>query len=91
MYDGIRVQAHVTPQRLSLFSRTLNDVAPSYPEVVEALRALPGSFALDGELIAVRDGRVLPFRLLQARSQRKEVAPELLRDVRVKYAVFEGV
>jgi DNA ligase 1 len=90
-YDGIRAQAHVTPQRVSLFSRTLNDVAASYPEVVDALRALPGSFALDGELIAVRDGRVLPFRFLQARLQRKEVAPELLREVPVKYAVFDAL
>jgi len=90
-YDGIRAQAHVTPQRVSLYSRTLNDVAASYPEVVEALRALPGSFALDGELIAVRDGRVLPFRFLQARLQRKDVAPELLREVPVKYAVFDAL
>jgi DNA ligase-1 len=90
-YDGIRAQAHVTPQRVSLFSRTLNDVAASYPEVVEALRALSGSFALDGELIAVRDGRVLPFRFLQARLQRKEVAPELLREVPVRYAVFDAL
>lgn len=90
-YDGIRAQAHVTPQRVSLFSRTLNDVSGSYPEVVEALRALPGSFALDGELIAVKDGRVLPFRYLQARLQRKEVSPDLLRDVPVRYAVFDAL
>jgi DNA ligase-1 len=88
-YDGIRAQAHVTPQRVSLFSRTLNDVAASYPEVVTALRALPGSFALDGEIVAVRDGRVLPFRSLQARLQRKVVAPELLREVPVRYMVFD--
>jgi DNA ligase-1 len=90
-YDGIRAQAHVTSDRVSLFSRTLNDVAASYPEVVEALRALPGSFALDGELIAVRDGRVLPFRYLQARLQRKDVAPDLLREVPVRYAVFDAL
>ena len=90
-YDGIRAQAHVTPHRVSLFSRTLNDVAASYPEVVEALRALPGSFALDGEIVAVRDGRVLPFRFLQARLQRKDVAPELLREVPVRYVVFDAL
>ena len=90
-YDGIRAQAHVTPERVSLFSRTLNDVAASYPEVVAALRTLPGSFALDGELIAVRDGRVLPFRYLQARLQRKEVATELLREVPVRYVVFDAL
>ena len=88
-YDGIRAQAHVTPKRVSLFSRTLNDVAASYPEVVDALRALPGSCALDGELVAVRDGHVLPFRVLQARLQRKDVAPELLRDVPVRLVVFD--
>ncbi len=90
-YDGIRAQAHVTPNRVSLFSRTLNDVAAAYPEVVGALRALPGSFALDGELVAVRDGRVLPFRFLQARLQRKEVAPELLREIPVRYVVFDAL
>jgi DNA ligase-1 len=90
-YDGIRAQAHVTPERVSLFSRTLNDVSASYPEVVAALRALPGSFALDGEIVAVRDDRVLPFRVLQARLQRKDVAPELLRDVPVRYVVFDAL
>src|SRR6202035_2574724 len=90
-YDGIRAQAHVTPQRVSLFSRTLNDVAASYPEVVEALRALPGSFALDGEIVAVRGERVLPFRFLQARLQRKDVSPDLLREVPVRYVAFDAL
>jgi DNA ligase-1 len=90
-YDGIRAQAHVTPGRISLFSRRLNDVAASYPEVVAALRALPGSFALDGEIVAMRDGRVLPFRYLQSRLQRKEVAPELLREVPVRYVAFDAL
>jgi DNA ligase-1 len=90
-YDGVRAQAHVTPGRVSLFSRTLNDVAASYPEIVAALRAIPGSFALDGEIVAVRDGRVLPFRFLQARLQRKDVAPELLREVPVRYVVFDAL
>ena len=90
-YDGIRIQAHVTPDRVSLFSRTHNDVAASYPEVVEALRALPGSFALDGEMIAERDGRVLPFRYLQARLQRKDVSAALLAEVPVRYVAFDAL
>ena len=90
-YDGIRIQSHVTPERVSLFSRTLNDVAASYPEVVAALRALPGSFALDGEIVAERDGRVLPFRYLQARLQRKDVSAELLAEVPVRYIAFDAL
>ena len=88
-YDGIRAQAHVTPERVSLFSRTLNDVSASYPEVVAALRALPGSIILDGEVVAERDGRVLPFRYLQARLQRKDVSPEMMAEVPVRYVVFD--
>ena len=90
-YDGIRIQAHVTPERVSLFSRTLNDVAASYPEIVDALRLLPGSFALDGEIVAERDGRVLPFRSLQARLQRKDVSAELMADVPVRYVTFDAL
>jgi DNA ligase-1 len=90
-YDGIRVQAHVTPERVSLFSRTLNDVSASYPEVVAALRAIPGSYALDGEIVAVRNGRVLPFRYLQGRLQRKEVSPELLAEIPVRYVAFDAL
>jgi DNA ligase-1 len=88
-YDGIRAQAHVTPERVSLFSRTLNDVSASYPEVVAALRTLTGSCIFDGELIAERDGRVLPFRTLQARLQRKEIGEDLLSEVPVRYAIFD--
>ncbi len=90
-YDGIRIQAHVTPERVSLFSRTLNDVAASYPEVVAALRERSGSFALDGEIVAERDGRVLPFRYLQARLQRKDVGADLLAEVPVRYVAFDAL
>ncbi len=88
-YDGFRAQAHITPERVSLFSRTHNDVSASYPEVVAALRDLPGSLILDGEVVAIRDGHVLPFRYLQARLQRKDPTPELLAEVPVQYIVFD--
>ena len=57
--------------RRELFSRRLNDVTAAYPEVVDALAALERDAILDGEIVAMRDGRVLPFRTLQARLQRK--------------------
>ena len=37
-YDGIRAQAHVRDGEVRLFSRRLNDVTASYPEVAAALR-----------------------------------------------------
>jgi DNA ligase 1 len=88
-YDGIRIQAHVTPERVSLFSRTLSDVARAFPEIVESLRGLTGSLILDGEIVAERDGRVLPFRYLQTRLQRKDVAADLLAEIPARYVAFD--
>ncbi len=88
-YDGIRAQAHVRGQTVRLFSRRLNDVTASYPELVSALRAIGGDAILDGEIVAMRDGRVLPFRSLQARLQRKRVDAALLQDVPLTYVIFD--
>ncbi len=90
-YDGIRVQAHVCKRRVILFSRTLNDVSHSYPEICKALRGQPHPMILDGEIVASRGGRTLPFRILQARLSRKEIDPALLRDIPLVYIVFDAI
>jgi DNA ligase-1 len=88
-YDGIRAQAHVRDGSARLFSRRLNEVTASYPEVASALETLGVDAILDGEIVAMRDGRVLPFRLLQARLQRKTVDDALAREVPIAYVVFD--
>ncbi|MDP9110787.1 MAG: DNA ligase, partial [Candidatus Eremiobacteraeota bacterium] len=88
-YDGIRAQLHKWGDRIALFSRTLNDVTHSYPEILQAALAIQGDVMLDGEIIARRDGRVLPFRYLQARLQRKNVDPALLTEVPVVFVAFD--
>ncbi len=88
-YDGIRAQAHVHSGSVALFSRTLNDVSASYPELTQALATLDRDAILDGEIVAMRDGRVLPFRHLQARLRRKRLDAALLRDVPLTYVAFD--
>lgn len=88
-YDGIRVQAHVRGGNVQLFSRRLNDVTSSYPEVASAFAGVSGDAILDGEIVAMREGRVLPFRSLQARLQRKTVDEALRREVPIAYVVFD--
>jgi DNA ligase 1 len=88
-YDGIRAQAHVRGGSVQLFSRRLNEVTESYPEVVRALARVCADAILDGEIVAMREGRVLPFRFLQARLQRKIVDEGLSADVPIAYAVFD--
>jgi DNA ligase 1 len=88
-YDGIRAQAHVRDGSVRLFSRRLNDVTPSYPEIAAALAAIAGDGIFDGEIVAMRGDAVLPFRTLQARLQRKVLHDELLREVPLAYIIFD--
>ncbi|MBV8491677.1 MAG: ATP-dependent DNA ligase [Candidatus Eremiobacteraeota bacterium] len=88
-YDGIRAQAHLHKGRVQLFSRNLNDVTASYPEVAAALALLERDAVFDGEIVAMDEGRVLPFRHLQARLQRKTIDEGLMRDVPLAYVVFD--
>jgi len=88
-FDGIRAQLHKDGDIVRIFSRTLNDVAHSYPEIVTDARAIPGSVIFDGEIIAEKEGRVLPFRYLQARLQRKDISAQLLEEVPVTFACFD--
>jgi len=89
-FDGIRIQAHCDDGSVKLFSRRLNDVSRSYPEVVAALGA-PGvpHAIVDGELLAFKDGRALPFQHLQGRLQRKIVDASHIEGVPLALVVFD--
>jgi len=88
-YDGIRAQLHRFDDKVVLFSRTLDDISTSYPEIIEAAQSLESAVILDGELIAQKSGLALPFRFLQARLQRKIVSAELLTEVPVTFMFFD--
>ncbi|MEV0588743.1 ATP-dependent DNA ligase [Nonomuraea sp. NPDC050310] len=71
--DGIRVQAHRDGQEVRVFTRTLDDITPQVPELVEAVLDLPATdLVLDGEVIALRpDGRPHPFQVTGSRVSSK--------------------
>ncbi|MGP6156065.1 MAG: ATP-dependent DNA ligase [Vulcanimicrobiaceae bacterium] len=88
-YDGVRAQAHKRGADVRIFSRTFNELSRSFPELAAALAACRGDFILDGEIVAQREGRVLPFRYLQPRLQRVDPSPELRADVPAVFVVFD--
>jgi len=88
-YDGIRAQLHREGPRVRLFSRDLHDVSGQFPEVVEAARDLPWDGILDGELLAMHDGRILSFARLQNRLNRKNPDAATVRAVPAGYVVFD--
>jgi DNA ligase-1 len=91
-YDGIRAQLHVEAGGTArLFSRDLNDVSRSFPEVVDVARELAqlGPLVLDGELVPWREGSVLDFASLQTRLGRVRPSSELLDEVPVALVAFD--
>ena len=88
-YDGIRAQLHRQGGEARLYSRDLHDVSGQFPEVVDAARGLGWDGILDGEILAYRDGTVLPFQQLQARLGRKSPSEAIRDDVPVIYVAFD--
>src|SRR5206468_12991263 len=88
-YDGIRGQLHVEGARASLFSRTLDDVSHQFPEIIAAAQTLDLSLIVDGEVVAFKDGQVLPFALLQKRLGRKQPSAALIREIPVSLMIFD--
>ena len=88
-YDGIRAQLHKHGSDVRLYSRDLHDVSTQFPEVVDAARPLAWSGVLDGEILAYKDGLVLPFISLQARLGRKAPSAAILADIPVVYVAFD--
>jgi DNA ligase-1 len=88
-YDGIRAQLHRRGGEARLYSRDLHDVSDQFPEVIEAAAQLSWDGILDGELLAFREGGVLPFQSLQRRLGRKAPAPSVLAEVPVAYVAFD--
>jgi len=88
-YDGIRGQLHVDSSGVALYSRTLDDVSPHFPEIVDEARTLVASFIADGEVVAFRDGQVLPFALLQRRLGRKRPSAAVMAEIPVALMIFD--
>jgi len=110
-FDGIRAQAHITAgaggdpavhgvsvgsTRVALFSRTLDEITKSYPDLLAPLAALvekggPADLILDGELLPVQGERILPFQELQKRLGRKTLPEELLTSVPVAFVAYDAL
>jgi ATP-dependent DNA ligase len=88
-YDGIRAQLHRAGPEVRLYSRDLHDVTEQFPEIAEGARGLAWDGVLDGEVLAFRDGSVLPFLQLQARLGRKRPSAAIQAEVPVIYVAFD--
>jgi bifunctional non-homologous end joining protein LigD len=82
-FDGIRLIAVKNGDKLNLISRNGNELAARFPEVVDAVRALPiEDCVIDGEVVALDEKGGSSFQLLQAREMEGRQSP-------IYYYVFD--
>ena len=90
--DGARVQIHGTNGRIRIFSRRLNEITPSLPEIVELMgaRLADRNFIFDGEVLAVdQQGNPLAFQELMRRFRRIREIERLRADQPVRLFLFD--
>lgn len=89
--DGARVQIHCQRGGVQIFSRRLNEITPSLPEVAAAMGPLiEGGAIFDGEVIAVNaEGRPLAFQELMRRFRRIREVERLQAEQPVKLFLFD--
>jgi bifunctional non-homologous end joining protein LigD len=70
-YDGIRILGFASGDGVALISRNGLDKTRQFPEIADALREVHSRakrpFVVDGEVVAMRDGRPARFQELQSR------------------------
>lgn len=70
-YDGVRVLAFATPDEVDLITRNGKDKAAQFPEITDALKKLTRRtrrpLVLDGEIVALSNGKPARFQELQSR------------------------
>ncbi len=90
-YDGARVQIHKDGERVRVFSRRLENVTASLPEMVEAARRIKAESAiLDGEAVAVgSDGRPMAFQEILKRFRRKYHVARLAKEIPLRLFLFD--
>jgi DNA ligase-1 len=88
-WDGIRAQLVRRAGNVHLWSRGEELITHRFPEIAAAATHLPDGTVLDGEVLAFRDDRPLPFSALQQRIGRLKQVAQLVRAVPVVFMAYD--
>jgi DNA ligase-1 len=89
-YDGNRFQFHREGDRCRMYSRKLEDVTDALPDVIALLKETTShDVILDGEVIAVKNGRPLPFQTVLRRFRRKYEIAAMQEEIELIPNVFD--
>lgn len=91
-YDGVRVQLHVSPNKIAAYSRNLEDTTHMYPELEDVRSAFNSTtdIIIDAETIGVDPvtGKIMPFQTTTTRRRKHGIA-EAVANVPLRFFVFD--
>lgn len=88
-WDGIRGQIVKRNKELFVWSRGEELMTDKFPEYQTLTQMLPDGLVLDGEIIPSRDGKPLPFALLQTRIGRKNISRKQLEEAPISFFCYD--
>ncbi len=88
-WDGIRGQMIKRNGELFIWSRGEELMTEKFPEYQVLKDKLPEGVVLDGEIIPAKDGKPLPFALLQTRIGRKNVTKKQLQEAPIAFFAYD--
>ncbi|MEQ3653771.1 MAG: cisplatin damage response ATP-dependent DNA ligase [Glaciecola sp.] len=90
-FDGIRVQLVCNTNGKALFSRTGDDISHSFPDLLASIDENTMSGVFDGELLAMKEGKILSFNQLQQRLNKKKPSKQLIDSIPVGMMLYDAL
>ena len=88
-WDGIRAQLVKRNGKVHLWSRGEELITERFPEISDAAAGFHDGTVLDGEVLAYREDRPLPFSALQQRIGRQLQVARKARDIPVVFMAYD--
>ena len=88
-WDGIRAQLIKRADEIFIWSRGEELATDKFPELHPFINDLPNGTVLDGEILAFKDDKPLPFNILQTRIGRKTLSKKMLTDNPVAFIAYD--
>jgi DNA ligase-1 len=86
----MRAQVHVSDQKVTLYSRDLNELTATFPEIpTYFLSRHCSNLVLDGEICVYKDQKIQPFQWLQQRMGVKKPDRKLLQSYPVLFIAYD--
>lgn len=88
--DGMRAQIHTSANQVAIYSRDMNDISGSFPELLSFFsNKLMPTCVLDGEIVVFKENTIQPFSFLQQRMGVKKPSKKLLSEYPVHFIAYD--